>query len=185
VSHSPQVVAPTAPGPLAYPLDPVAMLARIREAEVTHVVTVPDTHQRTLLDLLTTAAEPQLITVCTEDEAMGVNLGLYLGGKRPMLLIQNSGFYAAMNTVRGLSLDARVPACMLIGEFLRDPAIAPADHASRLVRLLEPTLRTWQIPFHRLDRPDDLGAIPRAMDQAWRDRTPVALLVGAPTAEPA
>jgi sulfopyruvate decarboxylase TPP-binding subunit len=160
------------------------MLARIREAKVTHVVTVPDTHQRTLLDLLAASVEPQLVTVCTEDEAMGVNLGLYLGGGRPVLLIQNSGFYAAMNTIRGLSLDARVPACMLIGEFLRDPAAAPADHASRLVHLLEPTLRTWKIPYYRLDRPDDLAAIPHAMDQAWRDRRPVALLVGAPTAEP-
>jgi sulfopyruvate decarboxylase TPP-binding subunit len=161
------------------------MLAAIRRARVTHVVTVPDTHQRTLLDLLAASAEPGLITVCTEDEAMGVNLGLYLGGKRPMLLIQNTGFYAAMNTSRGLSLDARVPACMLIGEFLRDPAVAPAAHPSRLVRLLEPTLQTWEIGYYRLDGPGDLAAIPHAMDEAWHDRKPVALLVGAPTAEPA
>jgi sulfopyruvate decarboxylase TPP-binding subunit len=185
VTHSAPTADPVTPGLLARPLDPAAMLAAIRQARVTHVVTVPDTHQRTLLDLLADASEPELITVCTEDEAMGVNLGLYLGGKRPMLLIQNSGFYAAMNTIRGLSLDARVPACLLIGEFLRDPAVAPADHASRLVHLLEPTLETWKIPYHRVDDPADLTAIPQAMDEAWRDRKPVALLVGAPTAEAA
>ena len=159
------------------------MLKQIRRAGATHVITVPDTHQKTLLDLLAASANPELISVCTEDEAMGVNLGLYMGGRRPLLLIQNSGFYAAMNTVRGLSLDARVPACMLIGEYSRDPAVAPADHASRLVRLLEPTLATWEIPYYRLDEPSDLDAIPQAMDRAWRDRGPVALLVGAPTAE--
>jgi sulfopyruvate decarboxylase TPP-binding subunit len=185
VTYSAQAVAPVPPGALARPLAPEAMLAAIRQARVTHMVTVPDTHQRTLLDLLAASPEPELITVCTEDEAMGVNLGLFLGGKRPMLLIQNSGFYAAMNTIRGLSLDARVPACMLIGEFLRDPAVAPAEHATRLVHLLEPTLRTWKIPYYRLDGPDDLAAIPQAMGEAWRDRKPVALLVGAPTAEPA
>jgi hypothetical protein len=43
------------------------MLAAIRQARVTHVVTVPDTHQRTLLDLLAASAEPELVTVCTED----------------------------------------------------------------------------------------------------------------------
>jgi sulfopyruvate decarboxylase TPP-binding subunit len=159
------------------------VLKQIRRAGATHVITVPDTHQKTLLDLLAASANPELISVCTEDEAMGVNLGLYMGGCRPMLLIQNSGFYAAMNTVRGLSLDARVPACMLIGEYSRDPAVAPADHASRLVRLLEPTLATWEIPYYRLDEPSDLDAIPQAMDRAWRDRGPVALLVGAATAE--
>jgi sulfopyruvate decarboxylase TPP-binding subunit len=114
---------------------------------------------------------------------MGVNLGLYLGGARPLLLIQNSGFYAAMNTIRGLSLDARVPACMLIGEFARDPAVAPADNAMRLVRLLEPTLTVWQIPYHRLDHPTDVATIPVAVEQAWVDRGPVALLVGASTLE--
>ena len=164
-------------------LDPRAILEGIRAASVSHVVTVPDTHQKTLLDLLAASAVPELVTVCTEDEAMGVNLGLFLGGKRPMLLIQNSGFYAAMNTVRGLSLDVRVPACLLIGEYSRDPAIEPAAHASRLVHLLEPTLRTWRIPYHRLDHPGDLRAIPEAMAQAWRERGPVALLVGATTAE--
>jgi sulfopyruvate decarboxylase subunit alpha len=157
------------------------MLDRIRQAGTTHVVTVPDTHQRTLLDLLAASRDPDLITVCTEDEAMGVNLGMYLGGKRSMLLIQNAGFYAAMNTIRGLSLDARVPACMLIGEYARDPAVAPAANARRVVHLLEPTLQAWKIPYHRLDAPDDLDAIPAGMDQAWRDRGPFALLVGAPT----
>lgn len=168
---------------LAMSLSPQAILDQIRAAAVTHVVTVPDTHQQSLLTLLAESVEPELITTCTEDEAMGVNLGLYMGGKRPLLLIQNSGFYAAMNTVRGLSLDARVPACMLIGEFARMPDVAPADHAMRLVRLLEPTLATWQIPYYRLDRPEQLAAIPAAMEQAWHDRGPVALLVGAVTAE--
>ena len=71
---------------------------------------------------------------------------------------------------------------MLIGEFSRDPAVAPADHKSRLVHLLEPTLQAWRIPYRRLDNANDLTAIPQAMDQAWRDRGPTALLVGAPTA---
>ncbi|MCU1657838.1 MAG: hypothetical protein JWO57_2494 [Pseudonocardiales bacterium] len=174
---------PAPPRPLdrAESLDPVAMFAHIAAAGVTHVVTVPDTHQRTLLDVLAGAGTPELITVCTEDEALGVNLGLYLGGQRPLLLIQNSGFYAAMNTIRGLALDAKVPTCLLIGEFSRNPEIAPADHVSRLVNLLEPTLETWNIPSYRLDRHADLPTIQQALEQACRDRGPVALLVGAPT----
>ena len=174
---------PTASPGLAIPLNPAMLLEQIRAAGTTHVVTVPDTNQKSLLKLLSSSRDPELVTTCTEDEAMGVNLGLYLGGATPLLLIQNSGFYAAMNTIRGLSLDARVPACMLIGEFARDPAVAPADHKMRLVRLLEPTLKVWQIPYHRLDQPADMAVIPVAMQQARRDRGPIALLVGAPTAE--
>lgn len=175
--------AAAAPPGTAVSLNPSALLEQIRAAGTTHVITVPDTHQKSLLELLSKSGQPELITTCTEDEAMGVNLGLYIGGARPLLLIQNSGFYAAINTLRGLSLDARVPTCMLIGEFARDPAVAPAEHTMRLVRLLEPTLKVWQVPYHRLDHPTDVTAIPAAMKLAWTNRGPVALLVGAVTAE--
>jgi sulfopyruvate decarboxylase TPP-binding subunit len=173
----------TSTAALATSLNPHALVEQIVAAGTTHVVTVPDTHQKSLLGLLADRSVPELITTCTEDDAMGINLGLYMGGKRPMLLIQNSGFYAAMNTVRGLALDAQVPACLLIGEFARNPRVAPSEHTMRLVHLLEPTLDTWKIPYYRLDRPEDLSRIPTAMDHAWRARGPVALLVGAPTAE--
>ena len=49
---------------------------------VTHVVTVPDTHQRTLLELLAEDSRLSLLTVSTEDEAIGVNAGLWIGGRR-------------------------------------------------------------------------------------------------------
>ena len=167
----------------ATPIDPRVILDEIRRAGITHVITVPDTHQKSLLALLAEQTTPQLVTVCTEDEAMGVNLGLYMGGQRPMLLIQNSGFYAAVNTIRGLCLDAKVPAMLLIGEFFRDPAKPSREQTSRLVRMLEPMLDIWQIPYHRLEIEQDLDRIPEAVDQAWRERGPVAVLVGAVTKE--
>ncbi|WP_103383311.1 thiamine pyrophosphate-binding protein [Pseudonocardia dioxanivorans] len=168
---------------IAESLDPARLLEAIRSAGITDVVTVPDTHQQSLLQLLAGSTEPRLITVCTEDEAMGVNLGLYLGGRTPMLLIQNSGLYACLNTLRGLALDARVPACLLIGEFFRNPAIPSRENPGRLVRMLEPTLELWDVPFHRLEHDDDIRAVPGAVEQAHRERRPVALLVGATTAE--
>jgi sulfopyruvate decarboxylase subunit alpha len=168
---------------VAQSLDPALILAAIRAAGITDVITVPDTHQRSLLALLAEQPDLPLITVCTEDEVMAVNLGLYMGGRRPVMLIQNSGFYAALNTVRGLSLDAETPACLLIGEFSRDPSRAPAYQASRLVHMLEPTLDAWKIPSYRLDHEDDLGNVALAVEQSWLERGPVALLVGATTAE--
>lgn len=164
-------------------IDPRLILREIQRAGITHVVTVPDTHQKSLLALLAEQSVPELVTVCTEDEAMGINLGLYLGGKRPMLLIQNSGFYASINTIRGLCLDAKVPAVLLIGEFFRDPAKPSREQPARLVRMLEPTLEVWQIPYHRLEAEQDLERIPKAVEQAWRERGPVAVLVGGETGE--
>ena len=116
-------------------------------------------------------------------EAMGVNLGLYMGGRKPLLLIQNSGFYASVNTLRGLALDARVPTCLLIGEYFRKPQVPSQENPGRLVSMLEPTLELWGVPVYRLEQERDIAVITAAVEHAWRDRTAVAMLVGAPTAE--
>lgn len=163
-------------------LDPAAMLEQLRAAAVTHVVTVPDTHQKSLLALLAEEGDPALVTVCTEDEAIGVAAGLWAGGARPVLLIQNAGLFASMNSLRGISLDGRVPTCMLVGEYLRDPAVPSRRNAARVVHLTEPTLDVWGVPYHRLEQDEDLAVIPAAYEQAMRERGPVVLLVGAPTA---
>jgi sulfopyruvate decarboxylase TPP-binding subunit len=164
-------------------VDPALILERLRARAITHVVTVPDTHQKSLLALLSGPDAPQLITACTEDEVMGINLGLYAGGQRPMLLIQNSGLWAAMNTLRALALDGRVPTPMLVGEYSRRPEVAPAEDPRRLIRLLEPTLALWGIPSYRLDAADEVSNVTAAIDRAYADRGPTAILVGATTAD--
>ena len=164
-------------------LDPRALLAALQEAGVTHVLTVPDTHQRSLLALLAVTDSPQLIYVCAEDEAFALAAGLWVGGHKPLLLIQNAGLFASMNSLRGIALDAGVPAPMLIGEFLRDPEVPSRENAARVVSLTEPTLELWGVPYHRLEQPDDIAQIGPAVERAFAERCPVALLVGALTAE--
>ena len=76
---------------------------QIVDLGVTHVVTVPDTHQRTLLTGLYNEPRLKVITVSTEDEAICINAGLWMGGQEPILLIQNLGVFAAMNALRGIA----------------------------------------------------------------------------------
>ena len=158
------------------------LLEQIRACGVTDVLTVPDTHQKSLLALLAVQSEPRLLTVCTEDEAVGINLGLYAGGQRPMLLIQNNGLYACLNAIKALSLDAQVPLFMLIGEFGRDISRRSSENSLRAVRMLAPTLDTWGIPNYRLESPDDVPLLAEAYRQAQEQRCPSAAIVGAPTA---
>jgi len=162
-------------------IDAQAMLDAIRSAGITHVLTVPDTHQRTLLALLAETDRPKLITVCTEDEAIGINAGLYIGGARPMLLIQNNGLYACLNTLKAIPLDAGAPTFMLIGEHGRDLTRPSRENTERSVRMLEPTLEAWGVPYYRLESPEDLDNFGRAYRQCQEQGGPVAALVGAPT----
>jgi sulfopyruvate decarboxylase subunit alpha len=98
-----------------------------------------------------------------------------------MLLIQNNGVYACINTLKAISLDASVPTFMLVGQFGRDVKKTIEDNPRRAVHRLEPTLTTWGIPFERIEGPGDLPNLQRAWDVAWSSHGPAAALLGAPT----
>ena len=159
------------------PIGAAFLLAALRHAAVSHVVIVPDTVQKTFLAALEAAPDIVRIVACTEDEAVGINAGLYATGHRPLLSIQNNGIFACVNTLRGIALDAAVPTVMLVGLYGYRPVAPPEASPSRMVALLEPTLATWSIPHRRLWSDDDLGDFADIYAEAFTRRGPTALII--------
>ena len=168
-----------APVAISVPADVVVQ--ELLALDVTHVVNVPDTHQRSILAALARQSRIRLLTACTEDEAIAINAGLWIGGQRPILSIQQVGLLAALNNVKGIAMDAQIPTCMLVGYFGRDVTRTARDNAARAIHLIEPTLDTWRIPYFPIEGPDDLGAIGRAYHHSLEHLGPSVILVGAPT----
>lgn len=168
-------------GDVAISIDGQLLAREIAALGITHVITVPDTVQRTLIAQLEKQGTPKMLYVSTEDEAVGINAGLYIAGRKPMLLIQNKGLFACVNALRGIALEASVPTLMLVGQHTRDVTKEVEQNASRSVRLLEPMLAALEIPFFRMESPQDLGALGDAWQRALDDRGPAAAIVGAPT----
>ena len=168
---------------VAQPVSAALIVGELQRLGVTHVVNVPDTHQRTVLAELARQSRIKVLTACTEDEAIAINAGLYIGGQRPMLSIQHVGLLAAMNNVKGIAMDARIPTCMLVGYFGRDVTRAARDNAARAVNLIEPTLDTWGIPYFALEAPADMAVVEQAYERSLADQGPTVILIGAPTAE--
>jgi len=158
-----------------------AIVREIETLGITHVVNVPDTHQKSVLALLARRTHPTLITACTEDEAVGINAGLYCGGQKPMLLIQNTGLLASINCIKGIAMDASVPTFMLVGLFSRDVTKTPSEDPKRVINMIGPTLDTWEIPWYPLEEPGQIGAIAEAYQRSLETRGPTVVLVGAPT----
>ena len=158
-----------------------AIIREIEALGITHVINVPDTHQKTVLAALARQTHPILITACTEDEAVGINAGLWAGGKKPMLLIQNTGLLASINCIKGIAMDAGVPTFMLVGLFSRDVTKSPSDDPKRVINKIGPTLDTWEIPWYPLEQPDQIGNIAEAYRRSLETRGPTVCLVGAPT----
>jgi sulfopyruvate decarboxylase TPP-binding subunit len=167
--------------PVATGIPGTELANAVRALGVTHIICVPDTMQKTAIDSLAATAPPELLYVCTEDEAIGINAGLYITGHQPMLLIQNNGLYACINTLKAIALDAQVPTFMLIGQYGRDPLLTPEASPRRAVNRLEPTLQAWNVPFERIEGPTDLPKLRAMWDRSRSTKGPAAAIVGAAT----
>ncbi len=162
------------------------MLEALLRNRVDTCVSVPDWVQLALHHRLADPANGvEQIYCCNEDQTLAVAAGLHLSGKRPVVMIQNQGLYACINTVRGIGLDAQLPLVMLIGQFGREEANfgQPTTASQRNTsRLLEPVLQALGVRFWNLENEADLAGVDAAFEHAHRHGAPVALNIGAPLA---
>ncbi len=158
------------------------ILDGLHRCGVKHVVTVPDMLQIALHKAL--EAEDVGIRVTntsTEDQAVEVAAGLYAGGEDAILLMQNQGFYACINSVRALGLDASIPLCFLVGQFGREFSNlgnSPLASKRLMVRMLEPLLDTLDIPFWRLETSEDAGNLVSAWEASRQRSGPAVAIAG-------
>ena len=145
------------------------------------VLSVPDTHQKSVLAALDKERALRVLTCATEDEANAVAAGLYIGGEPCIVMIQHAGLYASVNTLRGVGLDGRVPIFYMIGLLSREPDTDPRQSRHSMVRYCEPLLDVFGVPHARLEGPDDVHLIPKYFRLAREQRAPTALLVGLET----
>jgi sulfopyruvate decarboxylase TPP-binding subunit len=155
--------------------------SELKRLGLTYVITVPDTHQRTLLAYIANDPDFRLVTAATEDEAVSICAGLWWGGKTPLLLIQHAGVFASVNTLRGIGIDMGIPLPMLVGLYGRDPTVSPEDSKGSMNRLVGPILDALGIPHLLLEGPDDLGMIEEVQKLALASSRPAVALVGAET----
>ena len=145
------------------------------------VLSVPDTHQKSVLGALDKEQALRVLTCATEDEATAVAAGLWMGGEPCALMIQHAGLYASVNTLRGVSMDGRVPIFYMIGLLSRERDKDPRESRHSMVRYAEPLLDTFGVPHARLEGPDDVHLIPEYYRLAQKRRGPAAVLVGLET----
>jgi sulfopyruvate decarboxylase subunit alpha len=56
----------------------------------------------------------RLILATREEEAFGIAAGLYLGGRRPSVMLQSSGLGNSLNALTSLLLPYRIPTLMVV-----------------------------------------------------------------------
>ena len=154
---------------------------RPRHEHLGWILSVPDTHQKTVLAALDKERALRVVTCATEDEANAIGAGLWIGGEPVVLMIQHAGLYASVNTLRGVAMDGRVPMFYMIGLLQRERDRDPKESRHSMVRFAEPLLDTFDVPHARLEGPNDVHFIPEYYRLSRERRAPTALLVGLET----
>jgi sulfopyruvate decarboxylase TPP-binding subunit len=125
-------------------LDGPTVVRAIEAAGFTHVVWVPDSHLGTWEDALT-ASRVRLVRPTREGEAVALAAGLMLGGARPLVAVQCTGFFEAGDAVRNAVHDLGLPLKLIVG--VRGwRAHKVGKTADNCPRFAEPLVRAWGLP---------------------------------------
>lgn len=170
----------TGRAPIATPVDARVIIEALEEAGATHIVIVPDTHQKTVLDLLDDHPLP-VIRATTEDDVMGICAGLWMTGARPIALIQQLGLFASVNALRAFTHDQGVPLAILAGLYGRDVESSVSEDGASAVRLCTPLLDALDIDWVLVESVDQADRIAPALAAAFDGPRSSAVLLGAPT----
>lgn len=157
-------------------LNPETVVEAFKRNGVTHVVWLPDSETNWLYQLMQAEPSLSLVPVSREGLATPIAAGLITGGKKPVILIQNTGMMESGDSIRGWGLGLDLPIVLMIGYrgWTRHGANADDDVAV----FTEPFLTALGIKYYLVENNADGERINLAFQRAERTRRPVAVLVG-------
>ncbi|HTJ23526.1 MAG TPA: thiamine pyrophosphate-binding protein, partial [Gemmatimonadaceae bacterium] len=148
----------------------------IKAAGIRSISALPETWLGLLLQRAEDDPDISLVQVAKEEEAIGIAAGAYLAGTPHVLLMQNHGFFGAINGIVSLAQLYHIPLCMLIA--FRGHWGEPYPWHTRGGIVTEGVLRALGIPFEYARDPDKVA---KQIREAWTfsqsSLSPVALLL--------
>ena len=156
-------------------LRPETLVEEFRKNGVTHVVTIPDSETNYLYELMVEQPWLSIVPASREGETFAIALGLLVGGKVPVCVIQNTGMMESGDSIRGMALDSGFPLVLVIGYrgWTRHGIVS--DSAAKYT---EPFLHAMGINYYLVEHDEDASRISIAFEEAKSQKRPVAVLVG-------
>ena len=153
---------------------PAQIVAAMKRAGVDFVCSLPDANLAKLLAELDRESWFTHVTLCREEEGIGICTGAYIGGRMPAIIMQNGGLLNSCNALTTTALNFNIPVVLLVyyaGD-LGDEGF------SMLGSVTEPVLQGLNIRYYVLRKDEDITATIRgAATLALDSRKPVAVLL--------
>lgn len=168
------------------------LLRQLKNLGISHLVGLPDNASAALFQLLETDDDISALTVTREGEAFSIAAGLWIGGCKPAVLIQNTGLLESGDAFRGTVQRMRVPLLCFVTyrgySKMTTAGISPktgrrdidslsSSQLDSVALVTEPTLKAWGLPYCYLQNEKQMEEIRSACRKAEEGSRPVGLII--------
>ncbi len=154
----------------------LAVYRGMKRAGINFATSVPCVNLQELLGLV--SGDPNIIhlPVTREEEGVGICAGAWMAGRRPALLMQNSGLGNCINALASLDMLYGISLLMIISHrgVVGEPIIGQVP----MGRLTVPLLDAMAIPHFEPHPAEAEEIVAQAWSCACAARRPVAVLLG-------
>jgi sulfopyruvate decarboxylase TPP-binding subunit len=156
-------------------LSPETVLRQVKDNGVTDIVWLPDSETNWLYLLMKAEPSLRLVGVNREGHACSIAAGLAAGGRKPLILIQNTGMMESGDSIRGWLLGLSVPVVLMVGYRGWTRHGVTTDTAATYT---EKFLMAFGLDYYLVESDADASRITTAFEEADRTKRPVVVLVG-------
>ncbi len=149
----------------------------LKEAGFDFFAGVPCSLLKGLVSILDQDKEAHYVSATREDSAIGMAAGAWLGGKLPMVLMQNSGLGVSVNALASLSTMYDLP-CLLVISWRGEGGNDAPEHIM-MGEIMLPILDLMKIPHRVLTRKPMGPQVAWAKEALTATKKPVALIAPA------
>lgn len=147
----------------------------IKNSDIDLILSLPCIFLKDLLIKIDKKNEIRNIPITREEEGIGIFAGAYLGGMRPLMLIQNSGLGNSINAIKSLLELYKIPAAIMMShrgsEGERIKAQIPMGNISKDL------LKIIGFEVYEIGNPSQIGIITKALDDYIYKKKSVGILL--------
>jgi len=104
----------SAPGASRTTPGPDLIVSALKTAGIDFVAGLPESKLARLQELIEADAQFTWVTVCREEEAIGVATGAFYGGRKAAVMMQNGGLLESVNALSSTAIMFEIPMVLLV-----------------------------------------------------------------------
>jgi sulfopyruvate decarboxylase subunit alpha len=147
---------------------------KLRGLGIDFFVSVPCKLLAELIILLENDREIIYTPVAREEEGVGIMAGAFLAGKRPAIVMQNSGLGNCINAICSLANYYKIPLVFVISH--RGTEGEEIDAQRPMGRATKDLLRAINVPSYEIRSIEEIDMLDEVLEEGFKSRYSVALL---------